>query len=153
MIDPTLRAHPDDTLVVGQQRRRAKLGQQMVTGKLKSSAAAKRGILPSLEHRQSRYLNNRAEVSHQPTRRRERQMKRFKSARHAQRFLSTHSRIYNTSSSAVITSLPTSIVPLAMLPFEYGVTSPKLSPLHNFQSRHLGYQCLPIGNLTTPVVL
>src|ERR1700730_14278749 len=48
-----------------------------------------------VEHRQSRYLNNRAEVSHQPTRRRERQMKRFKSARHAQRFLSNYSRIHN----------------------------------------------------------
>ena len=48
-----------------------------------------------VEHRQSGYLNNRAEVSHQPTRRRERQMKRFKSARHGQRFLSTHTRINN----------------------------------------------------------
>jgi hypothetical protein len=67
----------------------------IVTDKLKSYAAAKRKILPKVEHRQSRYLNNRAEVSHQPTRRRERQMKRFKSARHAQRFLSTHSRIHN----------------------------------------------------------
>ena len=67
----------------------------IVTDKLKSYAAAKREILPSVEHRQSRYLNNRAEVSHQPTRRRERQMKRFKSARHAQRFLSSHSRIHN----------------------------------------------------------
>ena len=53
----------------------------IVTDKLKSYATAKRKILPSVEHRQSRYLNNRAEVSHQPTRRRERQMKRFKSAR------------------------------------------------------------------------
>lgn len=67
----------------------------IVTDKLKSYAAAKREILPHTEHRQSRYLNNRAEVSHQPTRRRERQMQRFKSARHAQRFLSTHSRIHN----------------------------------------------------------
>ena len=67
----------------------------IVTDKLKSYAAAQRETLPSVEHRQSRYLNNRAEVSHQPTRRRERQMKRFKSARHAQRFLSTHSRIHN----------------------------------------------------------
>jgi putative transposase len=67
----------------------------IVTDKLKSYAAAKREILQSVEHRQSRYLNNRAEVSHQPTRRRERQMKRFKSARHAQRFLSSHSRIHN----------------------------------------------------------
>jgi putative transposase len=67
----------------------------IVTDKLKSYAAAKRDILPGVEHRQSRYLNNRAEVSHQPTRRRERHMQRFKSARHAQRFLSTHSRIHN----------------------------------------------------------
>ncbi|MFH5927250.1 tripartite tricarboxylate transporter substrate-binding protein [Roseomonas sp. SXEYE001] len=67
----------------------------IVTDKLRSYAAAKREILPGLGHRQSRYLNNRAEVSHQPTRRRERQMQRFKSARHAQRFLSTHSRIHN----------------------------------------------------------
>ncbi len=67
----------------------------IVTDKLRSYAAAKRHVLPGVEHRQSRYLNNRAEVSHQPTRRRERQMQRFKSARHAQRFLSTHARIHN----------------------------------------------------------
>jgi putative transposase len=69
--------------------------RMIVTDKLKSYAAAKRDILPGLEHRQSRYLNNRAKVSHQPTRRRERQMQRFKSARHAQCFLSTHGRIHN----------------------------------------------------------
>ncbi len=67
----------------------------IVTDKLRSCAAAKREILPGIEHRQSRYLNNRAEVSHQPTRRRERQMQRFRSARHAQRFLYTHSRSHN----------------------------------------------------------
>ncbi len=66
-----------------------------MTDKLKSYGAAKREILPHVEHRQSKYLNNRAEVSHQPTRRRERQMQRFKSARHAQRFLSAHGRIHN----------------------------------------------------------
>src|SRR3954471_22874773 len=52
----------------------------IVTDKLRSYAAAKREILPGVEHRQSRYLNSRAEVSHQTTRRRERQMQRFKSA-------------------------------------------------------------------------
>ena len=67
----------------------------VVTDKLPSYGAAKREILPGVEHRQSRYLNNRAEVSHQPTRRRERQMQRFKSACHAQRFLSTHGQIHN----------------------------------------------------------
>jgi putative transposase len=55
----------------------------MVTEKPKSDAAAQRPILPRIEPRQSRYLNNRAEVAHQSTRRRERQMQRFKSARHA----------------------------------------------------------------------
>ena len=67
----------------------------IVTDTLRNYAAAKRKILPHVEHRQSMYLNNRAEVSHQPTRRRKRQMQRFKSARHAQHFLPTHSRIHN----------------------------------------------------------
>jgi putative transposase len=60
----------------------------LITDKLASYGAAKREILPSVEHRQSRYLNNRAENSHQPTRKRERVLQRFKSAGHAQRFLS-----------------------------------------------------------------
>ncbi|MBZ6078009.1 IS6 family transposase [Microvirga puerhi] len=67
----------------------------IVTDKLASYAAAKREILPSVEHRQSRYLNNRCEVSHQPSRRRERHMRRFKSARQTQQFLATHSPIHN----------------------------------------------------------
>jgi putative transposase len=46
-----------------------------------------------VEHRQSKYLNNRAENSHQPTRVRERAMKKFTSAGHAQRFLSAFSGI------------------------------------------------------------
>ena len=49
--------------------------------------------MSSVEHRRSRYLNNRAENSHQPNRQRERAMKRFKSSRHAQRFLSAFSGI------------------------------------------------------------
>ncbi len=47
-----------------------------------------------VRHRTSRYLNNRAENSHRPTRRRERQMQRFKSSEQAQRFLSAHGMIY-----------------------------------------------------------
>jgi putative transposase len=65
----------------------------MVTDKLKSYEAAKRDMLPSVEHRQHRYLNNRAENSHQPTRQRERRMQGFKSAGHAQRFLSAYGPI------------------------------------------------------------
>ena len=60
----------------------------IITDKLRSYAAAKRLLLPNVIHRQSRYLNNRAENSHQPTRTRERQMKRFQSPEQAQRFLS-----------------------------------------------------------------
>ena len=51
--------------------------------------------MPGVEHRKHKGLNNRAENSHQPTRRRERQMKRFKSARHAQRFLFAHDGVSN----------------------------------------------------------
>jgi putative transposase len=60
----------------------------IITDKLASYGAAKRKILPGVEHRQHKGLNNRAENSHQPTRQRERQMRHFKSAGHAQRFLS-----------------------------------------------------------------
>ena len=67
----------------------------VVTDKLKSCGIAKREILPHVEHRQSKYLNNYIEVSHQLTRRRERQMQRFKSACRAQQFLSAHARIHN----------------------------------------------------------
>jgi putative transposase len=65
----------------------------IVTDKLKSYGAAKQEILPGVEHRQHRYLNNRAENSHQPTRQRERRMRGFKSAGHAQRFLSAYGPI------------------------------------------------------------
>jgi putative transposase len=65
----------------------------MITDQLKSYGAAKREILPGVEHRQHRYLNNRAENSHQPTRQRERRMQRFKSAGHAQRFLAAYGPI------------------------------------------------------------
>jgi len=53
--------------------------------------------MPGVEHRQHKGLNNRAENAHQPTRRRERQIKRFKSPSHAQRFLSAHDGINNLS--------------------------------------------------------
>jgi putative transposase len=67
----------------------------MITDKLASYGAAKREIMPGVEHRQHRGLNNRAENSHQPTRRRERIMKRFKSAGQVQRFLSVHDQVAN----------------------------------------------------------
>ena len=69
------------------------LPRVIVTDKLRSYGAAKRELLPRVEHRQHRYLNNRAENSHQPTPQRERHMQRFKSPGHAQRFLSAYDPI------------------------------------------------------------
>jgi putative transposase len=60
----------------------------IITDKLKSYSAAKAEVLPSVEHIEKKYQNNRAENSHQPTRLREKVMRRFKSAGHARRFLS-----------------------------------------------------------------
>ena len=68
---------------------------QLVTDKLRSYGAAHRSIMPSGGHNSERYANNLAEVSHQPTRQRERQMRGFKSAGQAQRFLSVHGVIRN----------------------------------------------------------
>lgn len=73
----------------------AHLESDIVTDKLRSYGAARKEILPGVEHRQHRYLNNHAEVSHQPTRQQERQMRGFKSPRQAQRFLSAHGPIAN----------------------------------------------------------
>jgi putative transposase len=60
----------------------------LITDKLRRYSAAKAEVLPSVEHLEQKYQNNRAENSHQPTRLREKVMRRFKSAGHAQRFLS-----------------------------------------------------------------
>ena len=68
---------------------------RLVTDRLKSYGAALRTIMPSVNHDTGRYANNRAEVSHQSTRQRERQMRRFKSARQAQLFLSVHGVVLN----------------------------------------------------------
>jgi putative transposase len=68
--------------------------RRLITDGRKSCGVAQREVLPGVLHRSGRYLNNRAKNSHLPTRRRERQMQRFKSAEEVQRFLSAHSMIY-----------------------------------------------------------
>jgi putative transposase len=87
--------------ILVQERRDAKAAKRffrrrlkIVTDKLRSYGVAKRHLFPDVEHLQSRYLNNRAENSHRPTRRRERQMQRFKSPEQAQDFLSAHAFIH-----------------------------------------------------------
>jgi putative transposase len=69
------------------------LPRVLITDKLGSYGVAHRRLTPGVEHRRSKYLNNRAENSHQPTRQRERAMKRFTSPGHTQRFLSAFSGI------------------------------------------------------------
>src|ERR687893_3154344 len=76
-------------------KRQRRAPRVMIPDKLASYGAAKRELMPGVEHRRHKGLNNRAENSPQPTRRRERQMKRFKSPRQAQRFLSAHGQIGN----------------------------------------------------------
>ena len=68
----------------------------LVTDKLRSYGAAFRQLQLACPHEQGLRQNNRAENSHQPVRRRERKMQRFKSARSAQRFLSMHAAVHNT---------------------------------------------------------
>lgn len=68
--------------------------RMLVTDKLKSYAAAKKELLPTVEHWQHKGLNNRAENSRQPTRLREKKMRRFKSVGQAQKFLAASELIY-----------------------------------------------------------
>ena len=67
----------------------------LVTDKLRSYSAAKAELMPGVEHRSHKGLNNRAENSHLPLRRRERRMMCFKSARQCQRFVSVHDQVAN----------------------------------------------------------
>ena len=69
--------------------------RRLITDQLRSYAAAARTVMPSVVHVTDQYANNRAEVSHQPTRQRERQMRRFKSAAQLQRFASVHGIVQN----------------------------------------------------------
>jgi len=69
--------------------------RKIVTDKLRSYGVAHRALLSEVIHDTSQYANNRAEVSHQHTRVRERRMRRFKSSRQAQRFPGVHSMVYN----------------------------------------------------------
>lgn len=69
--------------------------RQIVTDRLPSYGAARKATMPTSMHICDRYANNRAEVSHEHTRARERQMRRFKSSGQVQRFLAVHSQVHN----------------------------------------------------------
>ena len=76
-------------------KRQGCVPRRLITDKLRSYSAARHTVMPSVVHCTDQYANNRAEVSHQPTRQRERQMRRFKSAAQTQRFLSVHGPVQN----------------------------------------------------------
>jgi|TARA_B110000263_G_scaffold233279_1_gene229981 putative transposase len=69
--------------------------RKIVTDKLRSYGVAHRELMPATIHSTEKYANNRAELSHQPTRVRERGMRRFKSVKQAQQFLNIHAAVYN----------------------------------------------------------
>src|SRR5271157_1889048 len=98
-----------DVLVQSKRDRRAALNlmrkllekyafapQRLVTDDLRSYGSAARELGLESRRERGRCKNNRAENSHQPTRRRERKMQRFKSPGSAQKFLSTHAAVHNT---------------------------------------------------------
>lgn len=76
-------------------KRQGGVPRRLITDKLRSYPAACRTVMPSVVHCTEQYANNRAEVSHQPTRQRERQMRRFKSPAHLQRFAAVHGVVQN----------------------------------------------------------
>jgi putative transposase len=69
--------------------------REIVADKLRSYGVAHRELMPDTIHVTPQYANNRAELSHRPTRVRERVMRRFKSMQQAQRFLTVHAAVYN----------------------------------------------------------
>ena len=72
-----------------------RIPRRLITDQLRSYAAAGRTVMPSVVHVTDQYANNRAEVSHHPTRQRERQMRRFTSVAQLQRFASVHGIVQN----------------------------------------------------------
>ena len=103
----------------------------MITDKLRSYSAAKAELMPGVEHRSHKGLNNRAENSHLPVRRRERRLMRFKSARQYQCFVSTHGQIPISFFSIANISLPPTTVSSAPKPPRYGAISHCPAPSEN----------------------
>ncbi len=95
-VQPKRDAGAAMTLIRKLLKRQGWAPTRIVTDKLRSYHVAFRSIGLTAEHIDNKRSNNRAENSHQPVRRRERKMQRFKSAASAQRFLNIHSAVYNT---------------------------------------------------------
>ena len=99
VLDEILQRHRDKRaakrLLIKLLKRQGWAPRRIVTDKLASYGAAKREVAPGIEHRSHKGLNNRAENSHVPLRKRERQMQGFRSAGGLQRFTSVFSAVRN----------------------------------------------------------
>ncbi len=99
VVDVFLQARRDGTAAKRFFKRLLKIHhnepRKIVTDKLRSYGVAHREFIPETIYDTTQYANNRAELSHQPTRVRERGMRCFKSSRQAQRFLSAYADVYN----------------------------------------------------------
>ena len=85
----------DSTSVIEILKKHRGEPRKIVTDKLRSYGVAHRELTPDTIHDTSQYANNRAELSHEPTRVRGRGMRKFKSIEQAQRFLNAHAAVYN----------------------------------------------------------
>jgi len=96
VLDMLVQTRRDSRAALRLMRKLLRKPKLLVTDKLRSYGSAFRQLHLTCPHEQGLRKNNRAENSHQPVRRRERKMQRFKSARSAQRFLSMHAAVHNT---------------------------------------------------------
>jgi len=94
LLQPRRDRHPAARFFRKLLKRSGRVPHRLVTDRLGSYRAAHRLIMPSVVHDTTRYANNRAEVSHQPTQR-ERHMRRFKSVAQGQRFPAVHDAVHN----------------------------------------------------------
>ena len=101
-------------------RKYAFVPERLVTDDLRSYSAAVHVLGIEHCHQRGRWMNNRAENSHQPTRRRERKMQRFKSPGSAQKFLSTHAAVSTPSTSNVISPQPQRTARFALWRWTHG---------------------------------
>ncbi|WP_414475280.1 IS6 family transposase [Microvirga sp. M2] len=84
-------------LLIRRMKKQGVAPKRIITDELPSYGAAKRQVMPSVEHRSHKGLNNRAENSHVPLRKRERMMQGFRSAGGLQRFTTIFSSVRNLS--------------------------------------------------------
>jgi transposase-like protein len=96
VLDDLVQRRRDTKAALRLMRKQGFAAMVMVTDQLGSYVGGRRALGLQARHAQGLRANNRAENSHQPVRRRERKMQRFKSAGSAQRFLSCHAAVHNT---------------------------------------------------------